>query len=463
MDKKNSSMLSFHAQYTLFIILVFILVISAFSFIMIKQNNLNRKYEQELLMTNFHERISYLDSLLARVNSRVKGLYSESEANLLESRWVKNLYPPVTFEYLKNNTSEEYFHLDEFMPPIVREMIGNLTGDGSIKQRSRDYYREIYMALNLNPRFRAIKREVENAAWVYYTSANGFINIYPWVSSNDFKFTEELYSHEFYILGLPKNDPDRKLFWTNVYVDEYGKGLMTSCAMPVYDGDRFLGTIAIDLTVDFLNTILKDFMTKHGYNKGIMFFANDRDQVLAHPTLISSGDKQTKSIQEAFPKPLRNYAERLMQIRDNEIAHINSFTIMRSQLHNAPWQAFYIEPIPSFWISAVKRIGIWSVAVLVAILILTVITFIIIHKYHVLPSENFINYIMARIRNSSFKPRQNIPKKWKVRFNIVEKFFKKNDGLIRLLHNQSEIMEKQIEKRVEKIIKSRDRDKDINA
>jgi len=73
---------------------------------------------------------------------------------------------------------------------------------------------------------------------VYYTSKNRFINIYTWVSSADFKYADELLTHEFYQLGLPEKNPARSVFWTEAYMDEYGKGMMVTCAAPVYQADE---------------------------------------------------------------------------------------------------------------------------------------------------------------------------------------------------------------------------------
>jgi hypothetical protein len=44
--------------------------------------------------------------------------------------------------------------------------------------RDPSFYREVYVALHLNPRFGAISKAIQDAAWIYYTSA-GFIKIFP--------------------------------------------------------------------------------------------------------------------------------------------------------------------------------------------------------------------------------------------------------------------------------------------
>ncbi|MBU0769529.1 MAG: PAS domain S-box protein, partial [Proteobacteria bacterium] len=306
------------------------------------------------------------------------------------------------------------------------------------------------MALNLNPFFRNVAGAIKNSAWVYYTSQNNFINIYPWVSSKDFKFSKELYTHEFYTLGLLENNPDRKRFWTNVYVDEYGKGLMTTCAAPIYDQDRFTGTVAIDLTVDFLNTVVQNFNPK----QGVMFLVNDRDQLVAHPTLITSGDKRTKTLKETLPETLRSSIDRLNQIPDTEITRMGSFNILQSHLHQAPWQVIYIEYAPSFWNSFLEVIGVGPVTILTMLLILVITVFAVTHRQFILPSKRFVNYIMARSQRIETQMDHGIPRVWKPWFAAVEKVFAENSNLTQELQEQNENLEHRVKQRTAELAKA---------
>ena len=437
---KKDQVSRFHSRQALFMLAVLSVLIVAFFILLARQYKLVQEHEKAFLTRHFDEEIAHLDDLLARVTSRVDEMRTVAEADLLQTRRIKAFNQPLEFKDLKDVVNADRFNLDAFRPPITREMIGNLTGQGSIHNRGRDFYREIHMALALNPLFRSIDQSIKNAAWVYITSKRDFSNTYPWVPSKDFKFSKELYTHEFYTLGLPQNNPDRQRFWTKVYVDEYGKGLMTTCAAPVYDSDRFVGTVAIDLTVDFLNTVLRGFRPK----QGVMFLVNDRDQLLAHPTLITSKDKRTRTLAEALPKDLRNSIDRFNRVPDKQITAIGSFNILRSHLHQAPWQVIYVEPAHSIWSSFIELIGIGPVIILAVLLILVVMMFVVTHLKFILPSKNFVNYIMNRSQRKEIPKDPKMPRAWKPWFSAVEKIFDENEKLTQELQEQNENLEQRV-------------------
>jgi hypothetical protein len=78
------------------------------------------------------------------------------------------------------------------------------------------YRDEMNMALELNRYFASIYNKIPDIAWVYYTSRNNFINIYPWVSSNEFSFKEDLKAEKFFTYADPQNNPLRDSVWTPV-------------------------------------------------------------------------------------------------------------------------------------------------------------------------------------------------------------------------------------------------------
>ncbi|MBN1930385.1 MAG: response regulator [Desulfobacterales bacterium] len=450
LKNNKDSIARFRTWQSLSIIILLFILITVFFTLLQRQYIVNKKNELNFLEKHFLESASYLDNLLGAIEAYVEGMRIKAEMNLLETRWLKMFNQPFAFQYLKDTEDRRTYHLDEFQFPISPEVIGNLTGEGSIQNRENDFYREIHMALNLNSDFRAISKNVENVAWVYYTSANNFINIYPWVSSLDFKFSKDLQTHEFFTLGLPDKNPDRKLFWTDVYVDEYGKGLMTTCAAPVYDGDRFCGTVAIDLTVDFLNDILKNRSTK----QGIMFLFNDRDKIVAHPTMVRSSDKRAKFMKEVLPEKYYSSFHSCRQMGNNRIYYTDFYTTLKSQLNHAPWQLIYFEPTPSSWISFMNHIGVGPSLLIIGLLILVFIVILVADKLFVKPSEKFVNYIIARSRRIPSQLDQEVPSIWKPWFVIIEKTFKENEELTFKIQKQNKGLELRVRERTLELAES---------
>lgn len=101
------------------------------------------------------------------VTDHVDGMRMIAEEDLLQTRIAKVGNQAFEFNHLADVAGENRYNLDRFESPVSREMIGNLTGDGSIQSRNQDFYREIHTALALNPLFRAAAGALKNAAWLW--------------------------------------------------------------------------------------------------------------------------------------------------------------------------------------------------------------------------------------------------------------------------------------------------------
>lgn len=88
---------------------------------------------------------------------------------------------------------------------------------------------------------------------VYFNDADSFNHIYPYfdvVSQYPHDVDVTLFS--FFFLGDPEHNPERKVRWTEVYVDPAGQGWMTTAVKPVYVDDEFAGVAGFDLAIKAL-------------------------------------------------------------------------------------------------------------------------------------------------------------------------------------------------------------------
>ena len=227
-------------------------------------------------------------------------------------------------------------------PPKGRspESVGNLTGLGSLVDAPLDLEREIDVALGLNPLFQASLRAVPNAVWVYYTSNRNLINIAPWTSAEEFHFTPELLDHDFYVRGLPARNSGRSRFWTDAYIDEYGKGMMVTVAAPV-DDDRgeFHGTVALDLSLDVLSGFTRSIGESD--HPGTVILKNTGRQLLAHPSLVSSSDTVVKAADDVLPGPLRDISADIADNEQTRLHRVKSHFVFARHLERAPWTLIY--------------------------------------------------------------------------------------------------------------------------
>lgn len=439
----KTELVPFHTRHNLLMLVLLFTVFLAFCFLLVRNFHINNKTKQQVLQNHFSERAKSIDGLLGNIRSQVRTLQLSAEGNLA-SRARHQIQPaPLTFNELSENLEGNYFHLDNFRPLLTEEMVGNLTGTGSIQQRSPDFYREMHMALDLNHRFRAIAENFTDLSWVYYLSKNNFINIYPWVPATDFRYDPRLKEHDFYQLGLPAQNPARQIFWTKAYLDEYGKGLMTTCSAPVYDGKRFLGIVAIDLPIDFFCSLVRDFEA----NNGSMLLINKEQQVLAHPTLINTASTAVPTLQETLPVKLQEAVTDVQSLPAWQLSKVGSWSVLRAPLKNAPWQIVFFQQQPSLAKAFVAQLGGGALTALL-ILLGMICTMAFLNHWHIIwPSEQILHFIDALDRRKAPLIDSRIPAVWRPRFTHIEKIFRDNQALAEENRQQIEMLDRRVKER----------------
>ncbi|MBU2255632.1 MAG: PAS domain-containing protein, partial [Gammaproteobacteria bacterium] len=102
----------------------------------------------------------------------------------------------------------------------------------------------------LDPLMRSIQAANPRVAAAYFNTWDSYNRIYP------FFVTPEQYPHDmvipdynFYYLADAKHNPERKVAWTDVYLDPAGMGWMMSAVAPVYRADFLEGVVGLDITV----------------------------------------------------------------------------------------------------------------------------------------------------------------------------------------------------------------------
>jgi hypothetical protein len=368
------------------------------------------------------------------IGEHVDLLQIKAEMFFLEKS--KNGDQSSLFQALKKIESEpDYFSLDHIPPPYQKKHVGNLTGLGTI---SSDYEDEVEMSLSLNSVFKAAKKNIPNSQWIYYTSINNFINIYPWVGSGDFKFTKYLHSKPFYTMGLPENNPTGKRFWTKAYVDEAGAGKMVTAAKPVYKDGTFLGTVAIDVTFDELLSYVSHF-----HSDGTLMIINKEKQLIAHPSLASS-DKEINYLKDALVDIVKSEAIPLIYEKLENLSEKGTtvrpmlgqykFTIYK--MVNAPWSIIYVPDKRNIFLKYLfmkEGVVLTFLTLIIALTIMLVITNRATWREFISPSEKLVRHISNENCNKPTTIPDNIPVPWNPWFNAISKAFEENRNLIKML------------------------------
>lgn len=240
-----------------------------------------------------------------------------------------DLYSMLTYDSATNT-----YNLDSIGGTKYEKTAGNLTGMGTIPASgvNRD---EMNLALYFNQQFSSLYSKLPDVAWLYYTSKNNFINIYPWVASKNFAFQEVLKTEKFFEYVKPQNDPLRESVWTPVYLDHAGKGLMVTLSSPIYVKDEFMGAVSLDLTNQQISDIIKS-----DYEIYIM---DDTDSIIATSTNYVF-DKDTIKFNTFLNTSLSNI-EAMKKASSDSVLRMGNYLVYSVSFMNAPWKMFIRVPI----------------------------------------------------------------------------------------------------------------------
>lgn len=243
------------------------------------------------------------------------------------------------YNLLKYDSQRNIYNLDAIGGTDKEQLAGNLTGIGHIPDAGINR-NELNLALYLNYFFNDFYKKFPDVAWLYYTSENKFVNIYPWVSSKNFMYSEKLKTVEFYKAANPANNPGRDCIWTSVYLDEAGKGLMVTLSKPIYLGDSFKGVLSLDLTNVWLSKIIaSDYES---------YLVDDTDIILA-----KNSGSTTAAVQKLYTVLEKKGIdpERLKNLENGRVQKLEGYYIYSDSFSSAPWKLFLLIPV---WLVAAK-------------------------------------------------------------------------------------------------------------
>jgi hypothetical protein len=167
------------------------------------------------------------------------------------------------------------------------ENLANLTGYDGLKTDKKTQL-EMEMSISLTPYMKTVNELNKDYAWIYYISKQKFYTMYPFVSSKDFVWYDGNAQEPLWQEALPKNNPNGKFFFTPLYFDGVGLGLMVTLGYPVYENGEFLGTIDMDITLASQSKFLDE---KNLFN-GTYFIANKSNQIIAASGLEKFNSKK---------------------------------------------------------------------------------------------------------------------------------------------------------------------------
>lgn len=238
------------------------------------------------------------------------------------------------YKLLQYDSWEDSFSLDIAKGTKYEKSAGNLTGKGRIPEKgiNRD---ELNLALKYNEFFSNFYERLEGVEWLYYTSENEFVNLYPWVPSKEFAYFEGIKNLDFYRLAEPRHNPQRRILWAPVYQDHAGKGMVVTLSSPIYNSGSFMGVISLDLSIEKLRELIN---TKYE-----SYLVDVKDSIIA---------TDTETVQSMLPvnfftilRDNKIKPEMLMSAEEDVINLSGGYYVHCSSFDKVPWRFYLMVPV----------------------------------------------------------------------------------------------------------------------
>lgn len=141
--------------------------------------------------------------------------------------------------------------------------------------------KKAYRLAALDPLMKQIKHNNELVAAVYFNSWDSYNRIYPWFSTLE-QYPPEMRipDYNFYYLATYPYNPDKKVVWTDVYIDPAGQGWMASAIAPVYHQGFLEGVVGLDITVSAIVASIEHLSVPW---KGYAILASNTGNIMALP------------------------------------------------------------------------------------------------------------------------------------------------------------------------------------
>lgn len=141
---------------------------------------------------------------------------------------------------------------------------------------SAQQQREIVAAIHMAPQIRSAFRHDPDVFRLYYLSVQNFLYLAQKAGMETFRFSASMYERGYWLASTRRANPTRRMVLYGPYEDLGGRGQVVTFAQPVYEGDTFLGVVALDLGVEALQRL-----TNVGSGVGDTLMLDARSRLLA--------------------------------------------------------------------------------------------------------------------------------------------------------------------------------------
>tara|TARA_R110001583_G_scaffold170446_1_gene323863 strand:- start:4127 stop:7459 length:3333 start_codon:yes stop_codon:yes gene_type:complete len=318
-----------------------------------------------------------------------------------------------------------------------KRISGNITGFGKVDEFSLLKKQEIAMANALTPAFVTAQKVIEEANWFYYVSVEQFVNIFPWIGRDSWRFSDRMltnaHAKKIQQLGLENN----KVIWSTPYIDAAGTGLNFSLGIGVYRNTDMLGAVVIDISLARLQQSLPALTSKE---QSLVLFNQSNDILI-----FKQKDKEPLSYRTSWQKLLPNGLHHLDQdvlAQLSDSTQIGDWLVEKQTLPINGWTLLKYQPYSSF-ISPLRNHFIYMFTILlIGLLAFLMLVNAMTRRSFIKPTYDFISHIEYCAQGDPGKVKATAD--WLHWFVLVEDIFTQNRSLLLQLKEQNEVLDSRV-------------------
>jgi len=327
-----------------------------------------------------------------------------------------------------------------------KQLSGNITGIGDIEQFDLLMQQELAMANILTPAFITAKHTNPEVTWFYYLSRKHFVNLYPWVSRNSWRYSDKLLVRKYFV-EIQKKQHKNEFYWSPPYQDAVGKGLTSSLTAGVTQFGKIVGALILDIN---LNELGKSLPKIKEPNQGFLLLDKNQHILLvkAAKTIDINGETNWH---EALPEDLGNFStQELIEISDEK--KVGNWFIQKKVLPVNGWVLIKYQPYNQFITPLSGEFLFWFLIIFAGLFGFIVLVYWLTKKTFIKPATEFIQHIenCAQGDSGKIKPTED----WLHWFHVVEDIFSQNRSLMQQLKDKNADLDKRVKEKTADLVKT---------
>lgn len=224
--------------------------------------------------------------------------------------------------------------------------------------------------------------------------------------------------YDVFQLGTPRADPERKPYWTGVYLDAAGAGRMVTHGAPIYQQDRFLGVVATDVTLQMFAALLQHL----SQTPGTVAIANAQGQVLAARNAVTGETSAPDSLTSLLPPELAARPAAEILAPSESFRRIDgAYTLARRAAAEPFWLIHLVSEAELFrhLLPRFAPVGL----ILLSLLVTLAVAIIILGRHLVRPGLMLVRHIQAETQDQAQPAAPAPPAVWQPWFDAVSRAF----------------------------------------